>query len=63
MAAALAIAALALSQPAWLTSSVHRVSEEFVSLIAPSNADPAPADEPPAKDSRPRKQRKEKSKQ
>jgi hypothetical protein len=63
MAAALAIAALALSQPAWLTSSARRVSDEFVSLIAPSTSDPAPADKTPARDARPRKQRKAKDKQ
>jgi len=44
MAAALTTLAVLLSQPVWFTSALHRVSEEFVSLIAPSTSDPAPAD-------------------
>jgi len=58
MAAGLATIAVLLSQPVWFTSSVHRVSEEFVSLIAPSTSDPAPADRSKKEAPRPTKQRK-----
>lgn len=57
MATALATIAVVLSQPVWFTSALHRVSEEFVSLIAPSTSELAPAEpakRPPIKAPRPR---------
>jgi Nuclease-related domain len=56
MAAAVATVAVLLTQPAWFTSALHRASEEFVSLIAPSTSDPAPAEKSPGKEPQRRKQ-------
>lgn len=52
LAAGVAVIALILSQPAWLTSLWQRASEEFVSVFAPATSDPKPDETVPGKEPR-----------